>query len=359
MCGVCVTAFSDLVTGRRESDSAAPLCFPMFVEAIGWGACAGYIAAAVKFTLDAAARVYYEAYGSDSSAGQTQTTASDFSLQPWWSRQPAMIEEARLRGVPVSDVLHYLMIPLKRKEAARKIQSFVRSRRAALDRKALNMACDYESECDDDSDIGSDSDDEEICPTGSRSTERVVATRIRDPTSILGREAIRVMLFHLNGGEEPEEGTVLKLSLQRQVLFEAHRDQGIFKVKAGLQLVTAGRGMQIVGCGSEHFSGGGRAVLNAAKLFARGHDIPFFVLRPMDAAARSFWIHSGFSELVSLRGLWQHRNHQNCRCYMKHRQNVTDAVARRCAERSLDVSDFICLLLRNTSLLVAPLILWL
>ena len=113
---------------------------------------------------------------------------------------------------------------------------------------------------------------------------------------VLGREAIRVMLFHFNDGEVPEEGTVLELALQKQFLFAAYSARGVFRTKAALQLAGAGHGMQIAGCGSEHLSGGGRAVLSAATFVARRHQVPFLILQPLDLAARSFWIYNGFSE---------------------------------------------------------------
>ncbi|CAE7885566.1 unnamed protein product [Symbiodinium necroappetens] len=327
----------------------------MLVEALGWAACASYAAAAVKFSIDASVRVLSECFDFRS------TSACVSTLQPWWCRLPSMIEEARLRGVPVTDVLHHLAIPLKRAAAARKIQAFMRSRSTTLAMAALStagIAGDCGSECDDDSDIGSETDDEEIRPRGARPAEGVVAAQV-DPMSVLGREAIRVMLFHLNDGEAPEEGTVLKLALQKQFLFAAYSARGVFRTKAALQLVGAGHGMQIAGCGSEHLSGGGRAVLSAATFFARRHQVPFLILQPLDSAARSFWIYNGFSECTALRGLYQHRNHRDCRCYCQHMRSVTRSVAGPCTDRNLNVADFVNFLLGKTSLLHAPLILWL
>ena len=287
----------------------------------------------------------------------------------WWWRVASVREEARARNVAVRDVLRHITMPLKRLEAARKIQHWVRTRAPSM------LSDTYSDSCDDDSSFDSDSDSEgpmtSQCNAGA-AQESLVATTV-DPLSPAGKEGLRIILTRLDGKsgtEMVDPAIIMKEALMQQTLFVSLRAAGTFHVFSGLQLVKCnGPALEILGCGSIRRSGGGRAVLQAAAAYARQRAIPCLVLRPLwseTGEARSYWRHCGFTEYAELRGLWVHRKHQAgesedqpCRCYAKLHQQIGFRLASPCAHYGVSIDDILPVLLSKTSCASLPMLLWL
>ena len=244
----------------------------MLLEAVGGVAYAALLGALGNYTFEKAVKVreLCLALSRENAAARTIQHAFRTHLKKfWWWRVAFVREEARARNVAVRDVLRHITMLLKRLEAARKIQHWVRTRAPSM------LSDTYSDSCDDDSSFDSDSDSEgpmtSQCNAGA-AQESLVATTV-DPLSPAGKEGLRIILTRLDGKsgtEMVDPAIIMKEALMQQTLFVSLRAAGTFHVFSGLQLVKCnGPALEILGCGSIRRSGGGRAVLQAAAAYAR------------------------------------------------------------------------------------------
>ena len=334
----------------------------MLLEAIGAMAYAGLLGAFSKYTVDKALELPLRQISLRHAAARAIQRAFRTHLQKfWWWQVASVREEARIRSVSARDVLRHITMPFKRAESAKKIQAWFRANAGST------MVSDaYSDSCNDDSSFDVDDSEESFAKDfAAAAEERLIATRV-DPLSPIGKEGLRIILSRLDGGtgtEEVDAASIMKEALLKQTLFVGLRAAGAFRVFSGLQLVNCkGPGLEILGCGSIRRSGGGRAVFQAAVSYARHHDIPFLILRPLwseTGEARSFWRHYEFVEYEELQGLWLHRKHPKCRCYAKLRRQVVGRISAGCTRYSLEPDEVINVLLTKTTLATLPMLLWL